>query len=83
MATPHRAHCLNCGGHKQAVGRISWGGYCGPCGRELAVQNLDAMHDKDGPEWERWRYGMARSLFGDELANALFAAGAFEATPAS
>jgi hypothetical protein len=78
MPDRRRATCRVCGRHRKQVGPISWGGYCGDCGRELMLDNIDAMHAKSGVPWQRYRFGLARSLLGPEAANALFAAGFFD-----
>jgi hypothetical protein len=72
-----RAHCRNCGRHRDAAGAISWRGLCRPCGYDILIENIDGLHTKTGVPWQRWRFGQTRSLLGDDVANALYHAGVF------
>lgn len=79
MPDYRRASCRTCGAHRSEVGLLSWRGYCGPCGRAALEENVDGIHARAGAAWERRRYGIVRSTLGDEVANALFKAGVFDA----
>jgi hypothetical protein len=45
--------CRRCG-LSGDVGRLSKKGYCYPCGEVRMLENMRAMQDKQGPEYERW-----------------------------
>lgn len=62
MADPTRAFCQSCGGHRSAVGSISWSGLCRNCALAAVEQNLEAMDTKSGYNHLRWLRGMARYI---------------------
>ena len=71
MAATTRVHCKRCKGHVSVVGEITWEGYCIPCGRVVYEDNVMQMIARSGPNWRKWRRGMAACVGGslpDELA---------------
>lgn len=78
MPDARRAHCRNCGGHRDIVGAISWAGYCTHCGKYLFVENLDSLHNKSGEPYERWNYARLVSCVGPRVAYALKQTGLLE-----
>lgn len=62
MADRRRARCKNCGKRREDVGLISWGGYCGECGKELLIANVDGLHYHRADVLLRWRRGIAASV---------------------
>lgn len=48
-----------CGRHRSEVGLISWRGLCATCGREKVNENVDGIHFRTGPAYERWLLGIA------------------------
>jgi predicted ATP-dependent serine protease len=77
MSDRTRAHCQNCGAHRDKVGPISWTGKCGACAEAILLENVVGLHTRSGVPWQRWRMGYARSLFGPEATAALDKAGYF------
>ena len=74
MPDHRRANCLECKGHRDEVGPISWSGYCAPCGERLMVENIVGLAEHSGEPMRRWRVGMilcAGGLTPDDLRQAV------------
>lgn len=48
-----------CGRHRSEVGLISWRGLCETCGHVKVNENVDGIHFRTGPAYERWLLGIA------------------------
>lgn len=46
--------CQTCGGTEATAGRISWQGYCAPCGTARALDAAYQMATQQGPIYEQW-----------------------------
>lgn len=75
------ATCRECGRHRDEVGTLSRSRLCGDCAETRLRENIVGIHTKTGVPWARVKLGMARSLFGPEIAGALLNVGAFQTTP--
>jgi hypothetical protein len=64
MPDIRRKRCRLCNRHEREIGLLSWQGYCGDCGIELLTENVHQMHDRRGPNFDRWRRAMAASVGG-------------------
>jgi hypothetical protein len=62
MGDKRRAHCRECGGHRDDVGTISWSGLCLTCGHRLHAQSLDELKAHDGVIYRHWRGRLAASM---------------------
>lgn len=58
MPDKRRVYCQDCGGHRDAVGGISWTGLCVECGVRRAEDNNYGISGKRGEPWLRWRRQM-------------------------
>ncbi len=54
--------CKDCGRHARDVGALSWTRLCGACAAVRLTENIDGIHEHDGPAFERWRRAMAASV---------------------
>lgn len=73
-----RATCSNCGRHRDEVGLLSWGGYCGDCGKALLLDNIEGMRYKRGAAWARQQLGTVLAVVRDpRIVGALMDAGVF------
>lgn len=70
MSNTTRVHCKRCKSHKDTVGPLSWRGYCGVCGPQIADAATDQQHHHSGEYFERWRRGMAACVGGVLLDDA-------------
>jgi hypothetical protein len=64
MGDSTRASCRACGRHRDDVGPISWGGYCGDCGVAIRDKANDDLHYHRGPVFAKWRARMAACVGG-------------------
>ena len=62
MPARNRVRCRVCKRHRDEVGPISWGGYCGVCGPAIHAQHCDDLHYHRGPGLLQWRQSMAASI---------------------
>lgn len=77
MPDKRRKRCRICNRHESEVGPISWGGLCPDHSLSRLVENMDGIHQRSGPAYERRRYGIAVHEFGPRVALALKQAGVF------
>ncbi|HEY4441644.1 MAG TPA: hypothetical protein VGN14_14390 [Candidatus Elarobacter sp.] len=59
-----RVTCKRCHRHSDDVGPISHDGNCRSCGKQAMDDNVDQMHAKRGPNFNRWRAAMIRCAGG-------------------
>jgi hypothetical protein len=62
MGDTRRAKCVCCGKHRDAVGELSWNGYCGECGIAIYTENAIGISTKTGPAHRRRMRGYAKWL---------------------
>jgi len=56
------AFCRSCGRHRSVCGPLSWTRQCLDCGRIKLARNIESLARHSGPEFQRWRAGMAASV---------------------
>ena len=78
MADGRRAHCRNCGGHRNQVGEISWSGLCNPCSHICLDAWNDRMHERDPEVVRRQKIAYVRFALGPRITRALQEAGVFD-----
>lgn len=71
MPDSRRKTCRVCRRRVSECGELSWQGYCGECGLELLASNVHQMHDRRGPNFDRWRRAMALCVGGVLLDDVL------------
>lgn len=54
MPDRRRSNCRECEGHRDDVGLISWRGLCEKCATANVGENVAAMIERRGPNYERW-----------------------------
>jgi hypothetical protein len=64
MPDARRKFCKECGRHVDEVGPLSWSGLCSDHSKERLVSNIDQMHSRSGPNFQKWRRSMAASVGG-------------------
>lgn len=57
MAYYRRSTCKRCNAHGDHV-HISKAGYCPDCSIARAREAQEAMRNKEGPDYDRWRFGL-------------------------
>lgn len=72
------ARCKSCGGSREEVGTLSCTRLCSLCAAARLEENVLGIHFKQGPAYERRRYGIALKEFGPRVALALKQAGVFD-----
>ena len=72
MPDRRRRNCVICRKHESEVGPISWAGLCMECAEERLRENIVGLATHSGEPLRRWRIGMVRCAFGDDLAEALW-----------
>lgn len=50
----HPWSCKACSARAEDGARISWQGYCVPCGEARELQNLAGLRSQSGPYYEHW-----------------------------
>jgi hypothetical protein len=56
------ASCRRCRAKREDVGEMSHTRLCVACSHELLLENVDGIHNHEGPAFERWRRAMAASV---------------------
>jgi hypothetical protein len=64
MPDRRRKNCRECHRHANEAGEMSWEGLCIECARERLSSNIDQMHARSGPNFDRWRRSMALCVGG-------------------
>ena len=70
MPDSRRARCKVCKRHRDEVGLLTWRGYCAEHAAEALESNIDQMHARRGPNFDRWRRSMAACVGGVLLDDA-------------
>ncbi len=60
----HPERCKVCGKRGVDGDRISQTGLCGEHARERLLDNIEQMHHRSGPNFQRWRRAMAACVGG-------------------
>jgi len=55
--------CRHCSRPSTIAGPLSHERLCGECARNLLIDNIDQMHARSGPNFQRWRRNMALCAF--------------------
>lgn len=69
MGDKRRSTCIECGGHRDDVGTISWKGNCIACAKKKGARAIESLAYHRGRDFARWRAGHAAAvgaIFPDE-----------------
>lgn len=64
MPDLRRRNCRSCRKNDAEVGPISWRGLCRTCAVAHVDENIEQMTHRTGPNWSKWRHGMAACVGG-------------------
>jgi hypothetical protein len=64
MGRPDYKFCRICGRHAREVGELSHTRLCEECSATQLASNVVQMIGRTGPNWRRWRRGMAGCVGG-------------------